>query len=450
MWIDLPNWQAQSSFVEPVAPVGDDPLAAPLVAVQFNASWLPYVIGSLMQLVQPAAWATSDPTVLAEALQDAQDLINLFGGAEAPTMLTFQFDSGCVLQYSLDGGATWTDVAGWPTYAPECYTGPEGPTGATGPAGGFTPGTPPAAPGQTTSEQACSIAGYIAQYVIQTALSSVVNGYNTGQTALEVATGILALIPGVDVVFAAITGAITLLYSAVTSGTISEFTAAESDPVLLADLTCAIYSATNGDGYVTEANFASVQANIAAISYTYPDVISAISDWLDAFGYGGLAAAQVPGAYTVVDCSSCPAWTWTFDFTVSDGGWEVVPASGGGSYASGQGWASSVIQTNGYTEIDVQLPSIGSTVHVLTIEVIAQFNTAANVNGANVTDDGPATVNVPFTPTAGAFDQVFTIDADMTALGVDTFNDPGALSYLQKVIVVGSGTPPAAGGGVIT
>jgi len=444
VWNPTVNWQAQSSYAERVEPPAClDPAAAPLVCLSFSTAWLPYVIGALKQLVQPAAWECDEEDV-PDILDWTTALVERFSEAgECMPPVEFQLTEDCLLQYSTDGGATFETVPGWTDWATACFTGPEGPEGPEGPAGGFTPGTPPPAPGQTTSQQACSIAGYIAQYVIQTALSSVVNGYNTGQTALEVATGILALIPGVDVVFAAITGAITLLYSAVTSGTIAEFTAAESDPVLLSDLTCAIFTATHGDGYVTAGNFADVQANIAAITYTYPDVISAISDWLDAFGYGGLAAAQIPGAYTAVDCSGCePAgWCYDFDFTESEAGWSALFGEGI-SWIPGTGWQSSYdVGTGQSCDITITFDSAALT----RVEVV--FNAGQDSDGVRqfrVENDSGTTVAL-LSQTAGAHDDVVDVSVTETTLIAVIENYPGvgaSPNTISRIRLHGTGTCP--------
>ena len=312
MWVDLPNWQPVSSFVEPVAPVDTDVDAAPLVCLQLNASWLPYIVGALMQLIQPTTWDTSDPTVLANMQQQALTLMELVGTAEGCSMLTFQFDSACNLQFSNDGGTTWTDVPGWPTYAPGCYTGPAGPTGPTGPTGpegGFTPGTPPQQPGQSTAQFGCSVSGYIANQVIKSALSQVVSGYNAGDAIIDIATAIITALIGGPVAAVVMTNAVNALYGLVLSGTIAHYEAAESDATLWSTVTCAIYGATYGTGYVTSANYAAVEAAIAGISYTYPDVIAALAEFVTELGVSGLEALQIPGALEVADCSGCSVTT---------------------------------------------------------------------------------------------------------------------------------------------
>lgn len=145
MWDDGPYAHPVSSYRAPVAiPAELDTGAPPRVCVQFNAEWLPYIVGSLMQLVQRTTWDAADESTLFAVQSAATRLIETFGLAEECGVLTFRFTDTCVLQFSTDGGATWADVSGWSTGAPGCFTGAtgatgpagaDGPTGATGPAG---------------------------------------------------------------------------------------------------------------------------------------------------------------------------------------------------------------------------------------------------------------------------------------------------------------------------
>lgn len=109
-----------SSFVEPVPIPAPDSQDAPLICLQLNASWLPYVLGCLMQLVNPATWDTTDPAALQDIQQRAMDLIGTWGTAEACVAPELRLTDTCGLQLSTDGGATWTDVAGWATNFPTC------------------------------------------------------------------------------------------------------------------------------------------------------------------------------------------------------------------------------------------------------------------------------------------------------------------------------------------
>lgn len=91
MWQPEDQEWAIGSFIAPVALPGADPDADPLLQVVFNASWLPYICGSLMQLVQIPTWATSNPTALALVQAQATDLIALFGAAMPAVVAPFPY-----------------------------------------------------------------------------------------------------------------------------------------------------------------------------------------------------------------------------------------------------------------------------------------------------------------------------------------------------------------------
>lgn len=118
MW-DPEATRTQSSYVEPVDDPGTGPGDDPLICLQVNASWIPYIIGSVLQMLQPLAWNASGST-LADILGRVQDLINRIGTAEVCVAPQFRLTAGCGLQYSLDGGTTWLDVTDWATNFPLC------------------------------------------------------------------------------------------------------------------------------------------------------------------------------------------------------------------------------------------------------------------------------------------------------------------------------------------
>jgi len=78
-----PNWQQQGSFVEPVPIPASHPGDSPLVTVQINAGWIPYVLGGVWQLAQPTTWIDTGGSAITDVLHDVQDLMSLFGGAPA-------------------------------------------------------------------------------------------------------------------------------------------------------------------------------------------------------------------------------------------------------------------------------------------------------------------------------------------------------------------------------
>jgi hypothetical protein len=109
---------ARSSYREALPDPSTDLISASVVCAQIPATAIPYIIGSLLQLLQPPAWTITDPTRMAEVLGQVTDLILAIGTA-GPCMFRLTADT-CLLQYSLNGGATWTDVTGWADNFPLC------------------------------------------------------------------------------------------------------------------------------------------------------------------------------------------------------------------------------------------------------------------------------------------------------------------------------------------
>jgi hypothetical protein len=120
MWIDSDFPFPVSSYVEKVEDPGTDPRAMPLVCLQINASWQPYMAGALTQLVNPATWDEPSPAALSDVLARATDLISIVALAGVCTAVQIRYTPSCQLEYSLDGGTTWIQVDGWNTYFKSC------------------------------------------------------------------------------------------------------------------------------------------------------------------------------------------------------------------------------------------------------------------------------------------------------------------------------------------
>lgn len=347
------------------------PLDGPLVCLQVNASWLPAVLGAMSALALPAQWSGDDAAQQA-AVTAATELLLNWGAAEECMATTWRFNDACTLQYSNDGGDTWTDVDGWPTNAPGCYTGATGATGETGPAGpaptfrmsgcdlqysidagdtwttvdgwaGFpndcvTPPSPPTVDGQSTADRACAIAAYLASQGIQLSLSSAVDSYNNAKSTLQAITDLSDLLVFWQPEIPGILNAAAGLYALYTSTSISNLTAASTDATLLHDLECAIYLAIVLDGEVTDANYADVFTAISAVSYPSTDAHDAIVGYIDALGARGLEALQMAGPYAGGDCSSCGLWCYRWDLSAALAPWALPYSSGSdGHWVSGTG-----------------------------------------------------------------------------------------------------------------
>ena len=116
---------------------------------------------------------------------------------------------------------------------------------------------------------------------------------------------IIFAIPEIGLILPAVISGLYGLYSSIEGGTLTDYQDAIDDPVLWSELTCAIYTATSGDGQITDSNFPDVQAAVAALSYTHAEVITTISQYLSDLGASGVQQLQTPGALAVYDCTSC-------------------------------------------------------------------------------------------------------------------------------------------------
>lgn len=317
---DMPriNWQQQGSFEVGELALTANPDDEPLVCLpSINEHWLPIVLGCLDQLRNPSTWVVADDDAMAEILYKVGRLLQMFG-ARADCMCTLVRLESCQLQTSCDNGTTWTTVPGWDPGFAECVQEQI-------PVIGLPPN-----PGDEAPDQfACSIAGYLANDVILKALTQAITSITDDIALLGFGTVIVDLIPEFVLVTAAFT-AFTIIYTAISEGTIADYEAARDDPLLWHDVQCAIYGCIVGDGYVKPGNFACIVAAIGAIPYIHSDVISLLVSFVEALGATGLAqlsqrAGLVPGA----DCSDCGD-TWCYEWsnalgTMNDPPWGLIP-----------------------------------------------------------------------------------------------------------------------------
>lgn len=285
-------------------------------------------------------------------------------------MLQFRFTDTCGLQYSVDGGTTWIDVPDWSTFASRCFTGPPGATGPAGPApelrfldcemqvstdegatwsdvtGWSTSaiqaclsGTPGNPQGVGVDQQACNIANWLAVSILQGSMSTAAAQISGSASYIDGVTALIDLALGLaPLVDLAITAAAAFYTAAVGIGT-TALNAAASDSALEVDITCAIYTAIVADGHVTAANFATLAANVAAISYGTPAIIGLISGYINNLGFTGINGIQGEGSLYGGTCATCGVWCYLYDYTLS--AYTATAYSGLTSYSAGNGWLGS-------------------------------------------------------------------------------------------------------------
>lgn len=298
---DMPtiNWQAQGSYENGIIPLVAAPDDEPLVCLpSINVHWLPIVLGCLDQLRNPSTWITVDDDAMAEILYKSARLLQMIGDRSECVCTLVRLES-CQLQTSCDNGATWNTVPGWDPGFGECVQE-------------FIPviGLPPNPGDEAPSQFACSIAGYLANDVILKAITQAITSITDDIALLGFGTVLVDLIPEFVLVTAAF-NAFTIIYTAISEGTIADYEAARDDPALWQAVQCAIYGCIVSAGYVTPGNFACIVSAVSGISYVHSDVISLIVSFIESLGATGLAqlsqrAGLVPGA----DCSSCENWCY--------------------------------------------------------------------------------------------------------------------------------------------
>jgi hypothetical protein len=141
--------------------------------------------------------------------------------------------------------------------------------------------------------------------VLKASLNQVVTNLSGSTTLFNTVVDIIALIPGVDLTIGLIVGAGAILFNIVAGNTLSDYTSALANATLWSDIQCAIYNAISTDGYVTNGNFATVLANVTAVTYPSSDVKDAVVGYLTALGASGLEAVQNTGSLYVADCTAC-------------------------------------------------------------------------------------------------------------------------------------------------
>lgn len=250
MW-DTPPWVApRSSFSQPMTGPASEPCDPPLVCIEINQEYIPFIAGAMSQLTQRTSWLATDEDDLQRILANMTWAIEIIGTAV------------------------------------QCNQ-------------------PPLIPGQPTAQRACNIAGYLANYVIRQSMAQAIQAVNNEMIAVDFLWLVLRFYPPFALAFPIVTAALPFLFSQVQSGVIAHFTAAETDEALWGAITCAIYNAIAADGQVTTGNFPTLRSNVNAVVFAASDVHDAIVGFIDKLGASGLQSLQTAGAFTDYDCTGC-------------------------------------------------------------------------------------------------------------------------------------------------
>lgn len=181
------------------------------------------------------------------------------------------------VEYSGDGGTTWT------------------------PAPGLDPrGAANGVPILTAAPRCDAAATMVA--LIRSMIDPLISGIGTGTSATILTAAIMTVMVilgffGMFLVFivALVAAALAGGYEALTTGFTETF---------WNDLECYFFCALEDDGRITDAGVADVQADVVA---NYPGLVSAIMGYMfQSLGAGGLNSAQLAVGVVTGDCGACP------------------------------------------------------------------------------------------------------------------------------------------------
>jgi hypothetical protein len=435
---DMPkvNWQQQGSFEQGELALVDHPSDAPLVCIPpINRHWLPYILGCLDQLTNPSTWIVADDTALNAILDKAIELKQLVGSAGSCVLCPQMRLNGCVLQFSCDLGATWTDVTGWVDNFGPCVQ-----------SAAIITTPPPNPDGRTTTEMACSVASYLTDQIITVSIQQAVDNINNNRNLLQLGIDLALVIPEF-VLVGLFVNAVADLYTFFSSSTVADFEAALSDPTLFSDIRCAIYNAILADGHLTPSNFTTVLTNIGAISYVHSNVVAAIHDYLQTAGFAyvnQLSQGAGLNPFTVCsDCGGSPTWCYQFDFNKGSDHGTTFPAAGQGVYTPLVGIQSQVAgglaqllfkfplpSTQSITQINCFFSTVGTVFPSAEIDLIHSGVTVAF--GGSIVPAGGGFRNLSYTPGATVCDN---LEIRLNCNGTNT-------TTVQFVQVFGTGVNP--------
>jgi hypothetical protein len=411
MWRDSPYAIPIGSFRVPVPVPGVDPDKNTDVKICVNSAWIPYIAGSLMQLLLQATWDTSDPDVLALAQQRATNLIFMFASAlpcveqdkffeEFNDMVAFREDCDCNLFYKCCDG-TEIEVARKSDVPASSQT---------------NPGEPVPKPGETQSY--CKTLNANSKILIPALMS-------TGDT-------------------------ITLI-SASGSTNDSAFTNWFChDGNEFFGSGCAPGTGfTDGSDPMPGENHMSLIVNIGGTFYSLEHgtvtVPSGVTNAVVSIQVNDAVLSDDAGTLSVcVDVKNNAPTTWshTWDFTLSPGAW-TPEGGGGGTWIAGQGWDMTNVGGSSYN-VDIVLPG-SSGVTIDTFSLVADLADCDGTENLCILDNGRSGTIVCDANTNGH--HVLTHGAHTVVTGLILFADSvvvtGAPHALLRVLVLtGTGTDP--------
>jgi len=207
---------------------------------------------------------------------------------------------------------------------------------------------------------------------------------------------------------------------------------------------CIIYDNIGEDGQVSEADLSEIYADIYA---QYPGVVyNTLIEIGHLFGEVLLSNASVERSETG-DCSECPVyWCYTFDFTLSDGGWAQDPnqVPGCGTYSAGVGWIQTFNAGNNVTGVYINRTFDPST--LTSIEMFWEHtNPVTTANGYTALTPGAYVARFAVSGAADAASwsgNLTAIPEVAVSVGNSTDGSGSGTSTITRITLRGEGENP--------
>jgi len=189
-----------------------------------------------------------------------------------------------------------------------------------------------------------------AAFGMRTKVENIMTAFFEASALIDAANAILALItvtvPGIGLIWRVIFAVVEALYAIGSAALVIAFTEEAYE-----ELQCIFYNGIGENGQMSAAQLSDINTKICEnMDVT---ICAAMGLLLNMLGFVGMSNAGAMFAEEG-DCSECPVyWCYTFDFTISDGGWAQDPnqVPGCGTYSSGVGWVQTFNAGNNVTGV---------------------------------------------------------------------------------------------------
>ena len=347
--------------------------------------------------------------------------------------LLSRFTSEGVFQTSADGGLTWVDNPGLDPRNDAIQAPPIGGTG-----GGVQ----------------CAAANNVRD-TFKTYRDQLIELLTAGTTFLAIIAAIIGAL-GVLLGLTVVASSISVLLFGLAAGLLSltpEAAETALSDTFMEDFKCIVFCHMHSDGRVAYADWQGILADIDTTFAGF--TLTFFKGLTQAMGYIGINNAGTIGVSTASDCDDCGCgWCYTFDFETTNGGFNIIPTTGG-FYDAGNGWKSAYwvgTDGNGYRTVDIQR---NFTATITSLDIAVHLETrgtppypdnwiyAASNIGALITSGGTPGAPLDIVLSWTGLQAVTGLPIIQASAGfLNGGGDPGGQVVIKTITLRGTGSNP--------